>query len=129
RRGGAGRVDDREALLRVIFADGDLARLFESRRDSALDEPIRGLMTRRPASVHKGSMMVDAVAIMAERKISELPVTDAGKPLGLIDITDILGRVPDEPSGIAEGQLPGVGAPVIHGAQPGPNRPKNPLFS
>ena len=42
-------------------------------------------------------MMVDAVAIMAERKISELPVVDAqGKPIGLIDITDVVALLPKE---------------------------------
>ena len=60
-----------------IFTDSDLARLFESRRDEALDRPIRDVMTVAPVRVPQGSMMVDAVAIMAERKISELPVVDA----------------------------------------------------
>ena len=42
-------------------------------------------------------MMTDAVAIMAERKISELPVVDAdGRPLGLIDITDVVALLPKE---------------------------------
>ena len=42
-------------------------------------------------------MMVDAVAIMAERKISELPVVDAeGRPVGLIDITDVVALLPKE---------------------------------
>ena len=41
-------------------------------------------------------MMVDALAIMAERKISELPVIDAdGRPAGLIDITDVVGLLPE----------------------------------
>jgi CBS domain-containing protein len=42
-------------------------------------------------------MMVDAVVVMAERKISELPVVDAeGKPVGLIDITDVVALLPKE---------------------------------
>ena len=42
-------------------------------------------------------MMLDAVAIMAGRKISELPVVDAdGKPSGLIDITDVVALLPKE---------------------------------
>ncbi len=45
-------------------------------------------------------MMTDAVAIMAERKISELPVVDAdGRPVGLIDITDVVGLFPGELAG------------------------------
>jgi signal-transduction protein with cAMP-binding, CBS, and nucleotidyltransferase domain len=41
-------------------------------------------------------MMSDAVTIMAERRISELPVVDAeGKPVGLLDITDIVALYPE----------------------------------
>ena len=37
-----------------------------------------------------------AVEIMAERKISELPVVDpAGHPVGLIDITDVVALLPE----------------------------------
>ena len=54
-------------------------------------------MTSNPLRVEVGSMMVDAVAIMAGRKISELPVVDAaGKPVGLIDITDVVAMLPKE---------------------------------
>ena len=57
--------------------------------------PIRQVMTQNPLRVEIGSMMVDAVAIMAGRKISELPVVDAeGKPVGLIDITDVVALLP-----------------------------------
>ena len=38
-----------------------------------------------------------AVEIIRQRKISELPVIDAdGKPVGMIDITDVIGLVPRE---------------------------------
>ncbi len=77
--------------LSGIFTDSDLARLFEQRRDKELDAPIRNVMTPNPLSVQAGSMMTDAVEIMAQRKISELPVVDlSDKPIGLIDITDVV---------------------------------------
>jgi arabinose-5-phosphate isomerase len=50
-------------------------------------------MSRHPVTVPSGSMVSDAVAIMAERKLSELPVIDdSGTPLGLLDITDLVNR-------------------------------------
>jgi arabinose-5-phosphate isomerase len=83
-------------MLRGIFTDSDLARLFEQRRDALLDGPIRQVMTKNPTSVPHGSMLSDAVTIMAERRISELPVVDAaGKPVGMLDITDIVGLFPE----------------------------------
>jgi arabinose-5-phosphate isomerase len=98
RRSGAIMLTADDGTLSGIFTDSDLARLFEARRDDAFDRPIREVMTRRPCSVVAGSMLTDAVAMMAERKISELPVTSpAGLPVGLLDITDLVGMIPEEP--------------------------------
>jgi arabinose-5-phosphate isomerase len=95
RRSGAIMLVDGDGRLSGIFTDSDLARLFEHRRDADLDGPIRNVMTRHPCMVLIDSMMTDAVAVMVERKISELPVVDAdGKPVGLIDITDVVGLLP-----------------------------------
>jgi len=97
RRTGAIMLVDDSGRLSGIFTDSDLARLFERRRDRDLDGPIRELMTPHPLTVQVGSMMADAVAIMAQRKISELPVVDPeGKPAGLIDVTDVVGLLPAE---------------------------------
>jgi arabinose-5-phosphate isomerase len=96
RRTGAIMLTDGDGRLAGLFTDSDLARLFENHRDQALDRPIREVMTSRPCTVPQGSMTLDAVAIMAERKISELPVIDdAGRPQGLIDITDVVGLFPE----------------------------------
>jgi arabinose-5-phosphate isomerase len=91
RRTGAIMVTGADGKLVGVFTDSDLARLFERRRDTALDGPIAEVMTRNPRKVPLGSMMNDALLIMSEHKISELPVIDAasGCPLGLIDITDV----------------------------------------
>jgi arabinose-5-phosphate isomerase len=97
RRTGATMLVDARGKLSGIFTDSDLARLFEQRRDQRLDGPIRDVMTAQPLTVTVGAMMVDAVAVMAGRKISELPVIDAsGQPVGLIDITDVVGLLPPE---------------------------------
>jgi arabinose-5-phosphate isomerase len=99
RRTGAIMIVDSDGTLCGIFTDSDLARLFERRRDALLDGPIREAMTKKPTTVPVGSMLNDAVTIMAERRISELPVVDAdGKPAGLLDITDIVGLLPEQGS-------------------------------
>jgi arabinose-5-phosphate isomerase len=102
RRTGATMLVDGEGKLSGIFTDSDLARLFERRRDADLDRPMEQVMTAHPLTVPAGSMMTEAVALMAARKISELPVVDAwGKPLGLIDITDVVGLFPTRARGAA----------------------------
>jgi arabinose-5-phosphate isomerase len=115
RRTGATMLVDAEGRLSGIFTDSDLARLLEHRRDDELDGPISQVMTHDPLRVQVDSMMVDAVSLMAGRKISELPVVDAdGKPVGLIDVTDLLALLPKE-------NLPGEAVRLPVG-RPGPWR-------
>jgi arabinose-5-phosphate isomerase len=95
RRTGATMLVDSSGRLAGIFTDSDLARLFEHRRDDALDAPIHSVMTPNPLQVTHGSLMSDAIVLMAQRKISELPVVDGdGRPIGLIDVTDVVGLFP-----------------------------------
>lgn len=95
RRTGAIMLVDPEGKLTGLFTDSDLARLFENRRDHELDAPIARVMTANPLTARLGSRMTEAVTLMARRKISELPVVDAeGKPVGLIDVTDVVGILP-----------------------------------
>ncbi|NLF72609.1 MAG: KpsF/GutQ family sugar-phosphate isomerase [Candidatus Anammoximicrobium sp.] len=113
RRTGAIMLVDSEGKLSGIFTDSDLARLFEHHREQALDRPIREVMTARPVTVRMGARMIDAVAAMAQRKISELPVVDAeGRPVGLVDVTDVVGMFPEieehaneQPTGVADRSL------------------------
>ena len=55
-------------------------------------------MTVDPFQVVVGSSVAEAVELMKSSKISELPVVDAeGRPVGLIDLTDLIGLVPSDP--------------------------------
>ncbi len=97
RRTGAVMLVDDTGRLRGLFTDSDLARLFEQRRDAALDRPIEDVMTRDPITVTLGTRLLDALEILSQRKISELPVIDPdGRPAGLLDITDVIGLLPAE---------------------------------
>jgi len=92
RRTGAVMLVNAEGKLQGIFTDSDLARLLEQRRDDDLDKVIAELMTRSFSAIRSGARFTDAVDLMVQHKISELPVVDAeDKPLGMIDITDVLG--------------------------------------
>jgi len=96
RRSGAVLLQNDAGQLSGIFTDSDLARLFEQRHDNQLDLPISGVMTKTPTVVAFGSKMLEAVAIMAKRKISELPVIDENRvPLGMLDITDVVADFPE----------------------------------
>ncbi len=97
RRTGAVMVVREGGALAGIFTDSDLARLLERKQDTAIDGPIHDVMTSRPTTVLAGTLLSAACELLAERKISELPVVDGlGRPLGLIDITDIVGANREE---------------------------------
>ncbi|WP_435017431.1 KpsF/GutQ family sugar-phosphate isomerase [Tundrisphaera sp. TA3] len=95
RRSGAVLIVDDDGRLAGIFTDSDLARLFEQRQEGRLDRPIGEVMTADPLQIASGSSVESAVELMKSRKISELPVVDAdARPVGLIDLTDLIGLVP-----------------------------------
>ena len=65
-------------------------------------------MTRCPTTVLTGALLTQAITVLAAKKISELPVVDEqGKPLGLIDITDVVGQTHElAPAPTAESAAP-----------------------
>jgi arabinose-5-phosphate isomerase len=90
-------IENEQSILLGIFTDSDLARLFERRREAELDLPIGEVMTPEPYSICVGAKLSEAVDLLKIHRISELPVVDRGNHLvGLIDVTDLIGLVPDE---------------------------------
>lgn len=97
RRSGAVLLVDEDQSLAGIFTDSDLARLLERKNDHGLDEPIVNVMTANPLTIRSTAVLADVIDLLAERKISELPVVnDQRQPIGLIDITDVIGWLPTE---------------------------------
>ena len=97
RRSGAVLLLDEDGTLAGLFTDSDLARLMEQRRDESLDHPIRDVMTTSPVTLPITAIFSDVVAILSERKISEIPVVnERGAPVGMIDITDVIGWLPTQ---------------------------------
>jgi arabinose-5-phosphate isomerase len=92
RRTGAIMLTDADGRLTGLFTDSDLARIFERRGEAAIDRPISEVMAASPTTVTSGTRVGDAVTLLATRKFSELPVVDrVGRPIGLVDVTDVLG--------------------------------------
>ena len=95
RRTGAVLLVDADGRLTGLFTDSDLARLLERREDARVDAPICEVMTREPSTIGPETLLGDAVELLGDHKISELPVVDGdGRPVGLVDITDVIGLAP-----------------------------------
>ncbi len=107
RRTGAIMLTDDAGQLTGLFTDSDLARLFERHDEAALDRPISEVMAGDPTTVPSGTRVQEAVGLLAERKFSELPVVDeAGRPVGLVDVTDVVGWKGEDAS--AEDESPTI---------------------
>ncbi|MEX0725577.1 MAG: KpsF/GutQ family sugar-phosphate isomerase [Planctomycetaceae bacterium] len=97
RRTGAVIVVDERNRIVGLFTDSDLVRLLEEHREGQLDRPVSEAMTQRPMTIDADATVEEAVHVLSTRKFSELPVVDAdGKPIGLIDITDVISLMPQE---------------------------------
>ncbi|HEX4071541.1 MAG TPA: KpsF/GutQ family sugar-phosphate isomerase [Planctomycetaceae bacterium] len=95
RRTGAVMLVDGAGRLSGLFTDSDLAKLLERRADDKLDRPIAESMVCHPMTIAPAALLTDAIEILSRNRISELPVVDeAARPVGIIDITDVVGIVP-----------------------------------
>lgn len=87
---GAASVVDREGRLSGFFTDGDLRRNIKAHPD-ILDLPVGMVMTRNPLIVKEKQLAVEALNLLGDRKIDELPVVNqAGEPVGMLDVQDLL---------------------------------------
>lgn len=95
RRTGAVMIIDSQGQLCGLFTDSDLARILASHQEQLLDHPVKEVMTVRPITISETALLGEAVDLLAERKLSELPVVNSsGVPVGLIDITDVIALMP-----------------------------------
>ncbi len=90
RRAGAIMVVDDAGRLSGIFTDGDLRRLVLT-DPCGLDRNIASVMTPRPQHLLADDLVRDAVRLVRDRRVDEIPVVDKqGFPIGLIDVQDLI---------------------------------------
>lgn len=89
-RAGACVIVGKDKTLKGIFTDGDLRRGIE--KHPALPRMRVGdIMTRTPIVSREGMLASEAMRILEENKVDELPVIDKkGRVLGLLDVQDLL---------------------------------------
>jgi arabinose-5-phosphate isomerase len=89
-RSGSATIVNARGRLVGIFTDGDLRRHLgvDSNLASRL---VSEVMTKSPTTVSVGMLAVEAMRVLQERKIDEVPVVDRyGRPVGLLDVQDVL---------------------------------------
>ena len=89
-RAGSASVVDGKGKLIGIFTDGDLRRHFEEGKD-LLTREVYDVMTKSPVAITADRLAAEAFEILRDKKIDEIPVVDSkGKPVGILDVQDIL---------------------------------------
>ncbi|MCK5078773.1 MAG: KpsF/GutQ family sugar-phosphate isomerase [Bacteroidales bacterium] len=88
KRLGAAAVVEENKLLGII-TDGDLRRMLEQKVDidklTALD-----IMTANPSAIEEDELVVNALEMMRENKITQLPVLKNGDYVGVVHMHDIV---------------------------------------
>jgi arabinose-5-phosphate isomerase len=85
RFGAVGVVDGAGALAGLI-TDGDLRR----HMDGLLTHTAGEVMTKAPQTITPGALAAEALKIMNERRITVLFVVEAGQPVGILHVHDLL---------------------------------------
>jgi arabinose-5-phosphate isomerase len=89
-RAGSTSVVNRFGKLVGIFTDGDLRRHLREEPDVS-KRKIGSLMTRCPVTIGPERLATEALRLLQEKRIDELPVVDErGRPVGLLDVQDLL---------------------------------------
>lgn len=90
-RAGSCTVVDSRGKLKGIFTDGDLRRHLKLNGVSMLTQPIQKYATKHPTAIGEEKLAAEALQILRDRKIDELPVVDkSGRAVGLLDVQDLL---------------------------------------
>ncbi len=76
--------------LSGIFSSRDVHRVVGMDGGAPIDVAVGALMTEDPVTVAPGAPLLEAAREILDRKIGALPVTEAGRPIGILTSQDAL---------------------------------------
>lgn len=88
KRLGATAVMSNDKMIGII-TDGDLRRMLE-KNDNIAGIRAKDIMTANPKIIQAGSLVVEALTLMRSQNITQLPVFDNDRYIGVIHLHDIL---------------------------------------
>jgi arabinose-5-phosphate isomerase len=80
-------ITDTRGLLLGIITDGDLRRHM---RNDLLDTLVDDVMTRKPKTVRPDQLLSESLDILNSMKVTALFAVEAGRPIGIIHVHDLL---------------------------------------
>ena len=88
-RAGCASVVNARGELVGIFTDGDLRRHLDTTPDLTRKQ-VREVMGRSPKRIGADRLAAEALRVLREHRIDELVVVDGRRPVGLLDVQDLL---------------------------------------
>ncbi len=79
-----------EGRLEGILSERDVVRVIGERGAAALDEPVRGVMTRKVMTCGRNETVGKIMERMTTGKFRHLPVVENDKVVGVISIGDVV---------------------------------------
>jgi arabinose-5-phosphate isomerase len=90
-RPGAASIVTEDGVLLGFFTDGDLRRLIQRSQTGVAHLPIDEIMTRNPRTIAPEMFALEALALLHQHHVDQMPVVDAlGKLRGLLDVQDLI---------------------------------------
>ena len=80
-------IVDARGLIVGIVTDGDLRRHM---RPDLMTASVDDVMTKNPKTISRDTLAGEALEVLNSSKITTLIVTDAGKPVGILHLHDLL---------------------------------------
>jgi TalC/MipB family fructose-6-phosphate aldolase len=87
---GAITIVDNDDNIHGIFTDGDLRRTIESEGEIALQKKLAELPQKMPITIDAEAYLNESSELFKKHKIDTIVVTMDGKPVGMLDIQDLL---------------------------------------
>ena len=88
-KSGSLSIVNKNGKLSGVFTDGDFRRHMSTDKD-LLSRPLKTVMTKKPISIRKDALAVEALKIFNERNIDDLVVVNAKRePVGSVDSQDL----------------------------------------
>ncbi len=87
---GAVSVIDEKQKLIGVFTDGDLRRNLQSQGESVLQKKLSDFQFNFPITISPSALLQEAHQIFKKKEIDNIVVVEDGKPVGMIDVQDLV---------------------------------------
>ncbi len=87
---GAVSVIDEKQKLIGVFTDGDLRRNLQMQGESVLQKKLSDFQFNFPITISHSALLQEAHQIFKKKEIDNIVVVEDGKPVGMIDVQDLV---------------------------------------